>query len=92
MSDLSEALHFLVGRQVIAEIGDGFTVFGILDAVGSAHLFFRDADLHQQAEANSTRDVYAIETMQIGVRPNRKTLLIPLARLITICPLEDVVP
>ena len=87
-----EWLQFLVGREVVAEIGDGFTVFGTLDVVGPGHLFFVAADLHQQAEANSTRDVYAIETQQIGIRPNRKTLVVPLDRLIAICPLADVEP
>lgn len=89
---MSEWLQFLVGREVIAEIGDGFTVFGTLELVGPGHLFFKDADLHQQFEANSTRDVYAIETQQIGIRPNRKTLAVPLDRLIAICPLADVEP
>lgn len=85
-------LRFFVGRVVVVELGEGFTAFGTLDHVGPAHLFLRDVDLHQQAEANSSRDVYAIETAEIGIRPNRATLAVPLARVIAICPLEDVVP
>ncbi|MDA3963815.1 MAG: hypothetical protein PF961_23750 [Planctomycetota bacterium] len=91
-TDSPEWLHFLLNRQVVAEIGDGFTAFGTLEYVGPAHLFMRDVDLHQQAEANSSRDVYAIEAQAIGIRPNRKTMAIPLNRLIAICPLEDVIP
>jgi len=91
MTSLSDALQFMVGRLVVAEIGDDFTVFAELEAVSSGHLFFRNADLHLQSEANSSRDVYAIETKEIGIRPNRATLLVPMSRLISICPLEDVV-
>jgi len=76
---------------VIAEIGDGFTVLGTINSIAPTFIEFRDADLHNQHEANSNRDVYALENKQLGVRPNRKKLFIPRDRLIALARLQDVV-
>lgn len=91
MSDLDWLQNYLNDR-VVVEIGDGFTVFGTLIAVGDDHIELRDADLHNQLEANSTREVYAYEIKQIGIRPNRASIAIPRQRLIAISLIEDILP
>ncbi len=83
-------LQGYVDKEVVAEIGDGFTVFGTLIDVDDHHLLFADADLHHQGEANSSRDVYALETRDLGIRRNRERLAVPQGRLIAIALLREV--
>ena len=68
-SDSADApLVELIGDTVVAEISSDFTLFGTLVTVTEHILVFHDVDLHCQAEANSSRDIYAIETRDIGIR------------------------
>jgi len=85
-------LAAFIDQQVIAEIGEGFTVLGTLTGLNPTYLEFSQVDLHNQFEANSTRDVYALETASLGIRPNRKQLFVPRDRLICIGRLSDVEP
>ncbi len=83
-------LRQFLDQVVVVEIGDGFTIFGRLTAITEAHLEFTEADLHAQFEANSSRDIYAMETRDLGIRANRSRLAIPRFRLLAICRLEDI--
>ena len=85
-------LAAFIGQELVIELVEGFTVFGTLAALGPAHIELRDADLHSQQEANSSRDVYALETKQIGIRPNRTRLFLPRERIIALARLEDIAP
>jgi len=84
-------LTAFIDETVVADFGEGFTVFGVLTEVGDDHLMFVDCDLHNQFEANSTRDVYALECKELGIRPNRKRLAVPRERLLAMARLDDVV-
>ena len=84
-------LAAFIGDVVIAEIGDGFTILGTLASIAPTFLEFHDLDFHNQHEANSNRDVYAIENKQFGVTPNRERMFVPRDRLIAICRVGDVV-
>jgi hypothetical protein len=79
-------------REVAVDLSDGFTVFGRLITVAPDHCEFADADLHNQQEANSSRDRYAAEVHEVGIRPNRRWVAIPRDRIIAVCPLEDLAP
>ena len=83
-------LNQFKGQEVIIEIGDGFTVFGTLSDYTPTALIIEKADLHDQKEANSSRDIYALETSDLGIRVNRKRVFIPRERLIALSLLSDV--
>ena len=83
-------LASFIGKTVVAEIGEGFTVFGAIESIGPTYIEFSKADLHNQHEANSTRDMYAIEVAELGIRPNRDKLFIPRDRLICLSCVEDI--
>jgi len=83
-------LQQFLNEVVAAEIGEGFTIFGKLSAISEAHLEFVEADLHAQLEANSSRDIYAMETRDLGIRSNRSHLAIPRFQLVAISRLSDV--
>ena len=77
-----------VGKAVVADIDEFFMVLGIVHAVSADCIVFTDADLHDHREANSTKEVYAIESKKIGVRVNRTQVAIPRHRLVAISLLE----
>ena len=78
-----------VGKVVVADLDEFFLVIGTLAELGADHLLFTDADLHDHRESNSTKEVYAIESLRIGVRVNRTRVLIPRRRLVAMSLLED---
>ena len=83
-------LESYINHQVVIELGDAFTAFGTLIAVSPDHLLLANVDLHCQTDANSNRDVYAIEVKELGVRKNRDRLAIPFGRLVAISHLDEV--
>jgi hypothetical protein len=84
-------LKSYVGQLVVCDLDEFYVVLGTLAEVGSEHLVFTDADLHDHREANSTKEVYVLESRKIGVRVNRKRLALPLRRLVAISRLDEVV-
>lgn len=85
----SDWLDEFRGQTVICDLADHYLLIGVLDQVGPQHLSFLDADLHDHREANSTKDVYLIETRRFGVRINRTRVSIPRPALLAISRLDD---
>jgi hypothetical protein len=83
-------LKRLIGSTVVCDLDEYYLVIGDLDEVGEDHLGFINADLHDHREANSTKEVYILESRKIGVRVNRTRLAVPMRRLVAISKLEDV--
>jgi hypothetical protein len=86
---MSAWLDPFIDKVVIADLDELYLVIGTLASAGPDHLVFTDADLHDHREANSTKEVYALESRQIGVRVNRTRVVIPRSRLVAISLLED---
>ena len=86
---MSDWLRPYVGKVVIADLDELYMVIGTVAEIGADHLLFIDADLHDHREANSTKEVYALESRKIGVRVNRTRVAVPLRRLVAISLLED---
>lgn len=76
---------------VVCELNDGYLAIGTLTAYSADHLRLEDVDLHDHKEANSTKDVYLIETRRHGVRANRKKIDIPRSTLVALCALDDII-
>jgi hypothetical protein len=93
MSDDAEAwIRGLVGQLVVVDLDESYLVIGTLASVDTHHLAFTEADLHDHREANCTKDVYLLETRQLGVRFNRKQVAIPRSRVLAVSRLEDIAP
>ena len=89
---MSDWLKPYVGAAVVCDLDEFYMVIGVLAELGSDHLLFTEADLHDHREANSTKEVYVLETRKLGVRANRKRLAIPLRRLVAISRLDEIAP
>lgn len=86
----SEWLQRYVGAVVVCDLDEFYLVIGTLAVADDHHLVFEHADLHDHREANSTKEVYVIETRKVGVRVNRQRLAVPLRRLVSISRLDEV--
>lgn len=91
-SDADAWIRGLVGQVVVVDLDESYLVIGMLGGVDGHHLSFTEADLHDHREANCTKDVYLLETRQLGVRFNRKQVAIPRSRVLAISRLEDIAP
>ena len=80
----------LRGQLVVVDLDESYLVIGVLAEADSDCLVFTDADLHDHREANCTKDVYLIETLKLGVRANRRRVMIPRRRVVAISRLEDI--
>lgn len=78
-----------VGTVVVCDLDEFYLVIGRLEQASDDHLLFADADLHDHREANSTKDVYILESRKLGVRVNRHRLAVPRRRLVAISRLEE---
>ena len=83
-------LMALRGLLVVADLDESYLVIGVLTEADDNILVFADADLHDHREANCTKDVYLIETLKLGVRANRKQVVVPRRRVVAISKLEDI--
>ena len=91
MSDDAESwLRGLIGQVVVCDLDESYLVIGTLRAADAHHLAFSAADLHDHRESNCTKDVYLLETRQLGVRSNRLQVAIPRARVLAVSRLEDI--
>lgn len=83
-------LAALRGHLVVADLDESYLVIGVLAEADGDCLVFADADLHDHREANCTKDVYLIETVKLGVRANRKRVMVPRRRVVAVSRLEDI--
>jgi hypothetical protein len=80
----------LRGQLMVADLDESYLVIGVLAEADGDCLVFTEADLHDHREANCTKDVYLIETLKLGVRANRRRVMVPRRRVVAISKLEDV--
>ncbi len=90
MADTIDWLQAFIGQTVVIDLAEQHLAIGTLSEVSRDHIALTDADLHDRREANSTKDVYLIETRHIGVRVNRKRVVVPRHIVLAVSRLEDV--
>jgi hypothetical protein len=83
-------LQVYVGKIVVCDLDQSYLVLGCLESFSESHVQFTDADLHDHREANSSKDVYIIESRRLGVRINRTRVAVPRHRLLAMSLLEEV--
>lgn len=89
-SNTDDWIQAFIGQVVVVDLSDHHTIFGVLSAASPQHLEFTDADVHDQREANSSKEIYALETRDIGIRVNRKHCCVPRQQLSVISLLQEV--
>lgn len=87
---MSSAPDDLLGQTVVVDLDGPWVAFGRLVQAGPGWIELAEADLHDMREGTSTRDVYALETQKLGVRVNRRRVLLPVSQIIAMSRLDDV--
>ncbi|HUO08273.1 MAG TPA: hypothetical protein VM008_08245 [Phycisphaerae bacterium] len=83
-------LEGLVGKIVILDTQGPLIYIGTLGHVSGPFVVLVDADVHDTNDSRASKDLYLVETRELGVRVNRKRVVIMLAQVASVSLLEDV--
>ena len=81
----------LIGCQVVVDTDSSYLYIGNLEAAGGDFLVLTNLDAHDMADTKTTKEYYVHETKHLGTRVNRKKTYVRLARVISLCKLDDVI-
>lgn len=80
-----------VGEKVVIDTPTRYIYLGTLvDLTGDA-LVLEEVDVHDSEESESTKEVYVMNAAQQGIRVNRKRVVVPEKRVLSISTLDDTV-
>ena len=84
-------LDEFVGEKVVVDFAGEFVAIGTLKRFDANFLELKNVDLHDLRDTDSTRENYTVATRRIGIKRNRKKLIISRSEVIAIGKLDDVV-
>jgi len=79
------------GKQVVVDTDSDLYYIGVLVDADGNFLTLENADVHHGDESTTTRETYIMDSKKFGVRENRKTVKILLARVVSVSLLEDII-
>jgi hypothetical protein len=80
----------LVGQVVVLDLASPYVCIGKLTEVRSMHLVLKDADLHDFRDNPATRENYVYDSVRLGIRRNRKEVLVRIAEIVAITRFADI--
>lgn len=83
-------LEGLTGKIVVLDTQGPLIYIGTLEEVSGAFVVLHEADVHDSNDSRATKDLYLVETRDLGVRTNRKRVVVMLSQIASISLLEDV--
>ena len=83
-------LEALVGQQVVVDTTGPYLYIGVLKKLSANAVLLADVDVHDSAESSTSNDLYLIEALKHGVRPNRRSAYVLSKGIVSISPLSDV--
>jgi hypothetical protein len=86
----SHLLAELVGQKVVADMGNRYVCIGTLAGMDSEFLQLKNADIHDLRDTQTSRENYVAESVQSGIKRNRKKVLITRSDVVAIALLDDV--
>ena len=81
----------LVGCKVVVDTDTRYVYIGTLEAVGERFLTLTNVDVHDMSDSRVTKEIYALEAMKYGVRPNRTRTYLRVDRMVSVSKLQDVI-
>ena len=72
----SPLLETLLGKIVVADLISTYVCLGTFVGYDPHFLEIHDADLHDFRDSPATREVYVHDSVRLGIRRNRKRVLI----------------
>lgn len=90
MTPSSSLLESLIGVPVVIDFESSYVCIGTLVTLDAAFLELSDADLHDLRDSKTGRETYVIDSLRLGIRRNRKRILVRLTGVVAIARLSDV--
>ena len=90
MSDTSDALDELVGREVVLDVTGMYVYVGTLAGRDARYLILANADVHDLRDTHTSRERYVLDSKRHGIRANRARVLVRREDVVSISALDDV--
>ncbi len=87
----SQWLSELVGRVVVLDLRSRYVCLGTLVAFDAQYFQLADADLHDLRDSVATRETYVFDSRRLGIRRNRKQVLVQREDVLGLAAFDDVV-
>jgi hypothetical protein len=84
-------LDEFLDRKVVLDLASTYVCLGKLIRYDDNFLEFKNADLHDLRDTETTRELYVADSVATGIKRNRKRVFIRRPEVIAISLLEDVV-
>jgi len=93
MSDnpAADPLAAFIGETVIFDTQGPLIYIGRLERVTEASLLLSGADVHDTNDSRASKDLYLVETRDLGVRINRTLVVVMRSQIASVSLLRDVV-
>jgi hypothetical protein len=86
-----DGLERFVGQIVVLDTQGPLIYIGTLERATEGTLLLVDADVHDSNDSRASKDLYLVETRDLGVRVNRKATLIMRHQVASVSLLRDIV-
>ncbi|HVS71244.1 MAG TPA: hypothetical protein VHQ47_08315 [Phycisphaerae bacterium] len=83
-------LSELVGRVVVLDTQGPLLYVGTLERVAGVFLHLTQADVHDINDSRASKDLYLVETRDLGVRVNREAVVVMRSQVASVSLLADV--
>ena len=87
----SETLTPFLEQVVVLDTQGPLLYIGLLRLITPAALVLADADVHDTNDSRASKDLYLVETRDLGVRVNRTLVVVMRQQIASISLLRDVV-
>ena len=87
----TDELNGYLGAEVVIDTDSSYIYVGRLERIGKGFLELSGADVHDASQSRATKELYAIETRKLGVRANRKRVLVKRSRILSVSRLDEVI-
>jgi hypothetical protein len=87
----TDGLERFVGQVVVLDTQGPLIYIGTLDRATESTLMLVDADVHDSNDSRASKDLYLVETRDLGVRVNRKVTLVMRQHVASVSLLREVV-
>lgn len=83
-------LDALYGQMIVLDFHAPYVCIGRLVSCDDVHFLLADADLHDFRDSPATRENYVYDSIRLGIRRNRKHVLVRRAEVVAITRFADV--
>ena len=83
-------LNELIGQTIVLDLVSTYVCIGRLDSDDDPYFRLSDADLHDFRDSTVTRENYVSDSVRLGIRRNRKQVLIRKTEVVAITRFGDI--